>query len=654
MAAGALVGALVLPLASAPSLRAQAVQGTVTETMTGAPVGGAVVMLLGADGSRQAGALTDERGRFLLRAPGAGRYRVRAGRIGYGDTDSPWLTLAQGGVAEVPLVLEPEPVRLGELRVAGDRRCRVRPREGLAAASLWEQARRALEAAAVTRENRLVRYELSGFERDLDATGGFLLREEAAAAERLSDYPFVSRPAAELARSGFIQPSDSFTTYFMPDTQVLLSDAFLDTHCFAVHPPEPDAAGLVGLDVKPARNSGPPDIRGTLWLDATTGRLRIFEFAYVRIEPSFLERLIGGWAEFERLPTGAWIVRRWLLRLPRLASAPRLLGGQRKVLVGYREAGGEVTRASDAAGGALAGSGSATLEGVVFDSVHRRALAGATVFAAGTGRSASSDSLGRFRLEGLLPGEHTIAFAHPSLDTLGIHPPVRRMRVDSAGLAGVRLGVPARRTIVRVVCGERRRGGDDGVEMARVIDGATGDAVAGARVELVLSAPAGEPVQEIPRRDDPDVVHAIERHEMAVIPGNDRLRRAGRGDLQEHEVERVGERERERPRGDPEASPFQRQEHPAHVVRVEAELRSRRDVAVLGEDTVIDEASNVAGDHEVEHLRRGPVRREHRGDEDVGIEDDARRADARRQLSHACAPRARRGFRRRSPRPKRR
>ncbi|HET9986657.1 MAG TPA: carboxypeptidase regulatory-like domain-containing protein [Longimicrobiales bacterium] len=172
------------------------------------------------------------------------------------------------------------------------------------------------------------------------------------------------------------------------------------------------------------------------------------------------------------------------MRLPRLALAPGLLGGRRKVLVGYREAGGEVTGASDAAGGALAGSGHAMLEGVVFDSVHGRAVAGATVFAAGTSRSASTDSLGRFRLEGLLAGEHTIAFTHPSLDTLGIHPPVRRMRVDSAGLAGVRLGVPARRTVVRVVCGERRRGGDDGIATARVIDGATGAAVAGAHVEF--------------------------------------------------------------------------------------------------------------------------------------------------------------------------
>lgn len=80
---------LVLPaLLSAQAVGAQTVQGQLVEEGTGSPIAGALVLLLNEDGKTAARVLTDEGGRFLIRAPAPGLYRLRADRIGFRSAQS--------------------------------------------------------------------------------------------------------------------------------------------------------------------------------------------------------------------------------------------------------------------------------------------------------------------------------------------------------------------------------------------------------------------------------------------------------------------------------------------------------------------------------------------------------------------------------------
>ena len=102
----------------------------------------------------------------------------------------------------------------------------------------------------------------------------------------------------------------------------------------------------MGLSFEPEPRRRLPDVQGVLWLDEGTAELRALEFSYTRVPEGVNDKRIGGTVEFLRLPSGAWIIRRWELRMPRLVVqplTPPYAASQRRVLVGgFRDAGGEV------------------------------------------------------------------------------------------------------------------------------------------------------------------------------------------------------------------------------------------------------------------------------------------------------------------------
>lgn len=330
---------LVLLLLPA-GLRAQAVHGSLREQGDGRPIGGAVVVLLDAAGTQLSGTLTDEAGRFLLGAPAPGAFRLRAERIGFRSVFSPSLSLSAGDTLEHDLVAPAEAIRLEGVAVGGERRCVRRPAEGMRAATLWEEARKALNAAALTQDQELVRFRVRRFQRRLDPQFLRVQGEETSLRTLYGSSPFSSLPADDLARNGYRRADGDGDgwVYYAPDAHVLLSDAFLDTHCFRVRRGEKETRGLVGLAFEPLRTQRVPDIEGVLWLDARTAELRFVEFGYTRL-PLPRDAAQGGRVEYERLPGGAWIVRRWWIRMPLLT---RRAQSRALSLIGVLETGGEV------------------------------------------------------------------------------------------------------------------------------------------------------------------------------------------------------------------------------------------------------------------------------------------------------------------------
>jgi hypothetical protein len=373
---------------------AQTVRGDVVEQGSGRPIGGALVVLLDGEARQVAGSLTDPQGRFVIQAPGAGDYRLRAERIGHGNALSATFHAAAGAEIERRLVAPVEVISLQGVVATASRRCQVRPGEAVQTQALWEEARKALNATVWAQGEALFQFRLAEYSRELEAETGRVRRQDLRTTVSATSTPYVSAPPEELATAGYVQPDGGELVYFAPDAEHLLSEQFLDGHCFGVVIGSGVRAGQVGLAFEPLRGRRLPDIAGTLWLDRETAYLRDLEYRYtgVTLPAGARARDVGGSLTFERLPNGAWIVQRWQIRMPVVgpagpgASPAEIRAGARvQRVVAFREEGGQVTGILGLSGARDGAERVAALQGVVVDEETGEPIAGATVFLGGTG-----------------------------------------------------------------------------------------------------------------------------------------------------------------------------------------------------------------------------------------------------------------------------
>lgn len=98
------------------------------------------------------------------------------------------------------------------------------------------------------------------------------------------------------------------------------------------------------------------------------------------------------------------------------------------------------------------------IEGTVTDSVHLRPLPGVRVLAVGAGSranvqgAATSDSLGRYRIDSLPAGRYSVGFESPLLDSLEITVSPRAAEVTPAGGTTIDLALPPAAKLRAAVC----------------------------------------------------------------------------------------------------------------------------------------------------------------------------------------------------------
>ncbi len=428
--------------------QAQVVVGRLADPSNDAGVAGAVVSLRDTTGATIASSLTDDQGHFVLRAPSSGVYVVRAERIGFRDATSDRFPLRVGETREVQMRASTEAVTLEGVVVTGERRCSVRPESALRTATVWDEARKALDAARIAERKRMLRYDVVLYERELDPRRLAVVSEERTPKRDYARHPFGAKlSAAELSRGGYIQKRGEETRYYAPDPNVLLSDEFLDDHCFRVE----SGDSLVGLAFEPVDGREVPDIEGVMWLDPRSSELRRIDYRYTRLPYPVSRDNVGGHIEIERLPNGLHIVSRWRIRMPEVtlanAKESRLPGGgfgfQHAQLTGIHETGGEVSGVTSATGSSEFAAATATLAGSGWDSVAARPLAGATIELMGTSHSTTTNTLGYFRMTGLPDGTYLVAVRHPRMDSLGIVPPLRPIELVAGRETTLRFGVPS-------------------------------------------------------------------------------------------------------------------------------------------------------------------------------------------------------------------
>ena len=341
---------LALFLVCTRPLDAQTVRGQLVDSITRTPLGGAFLTLVDRDGQERARAITDASGQFTLVAPGPGTYHLRSKRIGFRPYVSPALSLNSGETTTYHAAIDPIPVPLKEVVVAGKRQCHVdgEGEAGTSVAALWEEIREALAAVAWAAGSSGYWYELTHFERQLtsSATPKRGTRDSVWREVGYHQQPFRSVPAVQLMSDGYVVVGDDGWTFYGPDATVLLSDPFLTTHCFETK----SEKGLVGLAFSPASGREPPDIKGTLWVNRENAELKYLEFTYVRLPQLLKAPEAGGRVEFMRVPSGEWIVSDWVIRMPIAGMVSGAYQTAVPRVVGYHETRGAVSQIKTRAG----------------------------------------------------------------------------------------------------------------------------------------------------------------------------------------------------------------------------------------------------------------------------------------------------------------
>lgn len=436
-------------------------------------------------------AVTTAAGGFTLRAPGAGRYRARALRIGYRPTESDEIVLEATGVAEVRLTLTDVAISIAAVEVRGRSSCRPMAGAGAEVATVWEEARKALALASITAASRRHQLEVVTYERDLgrDAYGPLVTRETSRVVETSDARAFRSVPVDSLLREGFVVQRGDALEFFGPDADVLLSDDFVAAHCLRlVAAPDGDTSA-VALAFEPAARRDVIGVRGTLTLSRATAELRALAFRYVGLPDEASEA--GGRLEYARLSDGAWVVRRWELQMPVLdvetggarSRATPARDEPRVAVRALRAAGGEVLRVT-VDGEEVERAATRRLAGRVEQAEGGAAVARARVSLEGTVHEAQSDADGGYELRELLPARYRVAARTPMLDSIGGVAPGGVVDLRNGDVTGHTIAVPSAEVVYRELCRVVKDDRKGALLRVTVRDPRSGTPIPGARVQL--------------------------------------------------------------------------------------------------------------------------------------------------------------------------
>ncbi len=494
------IASLAVALATVAALTlaadAQVVRGTVQDPAAN-PVPGVVVTLLDTAGTLVVRTMSATDGAFSLRAPVAGRYRLRTLRIGFQPVTSGVFALAVGESRDERITFDGAPVTIEPVVVVGASICGRRsgsdPRAVFAA---WDQAMTAVSAASVTSSAGAIFATTMDVERILDPAGRRIRSQMARVSTDLVTHPWRSLPLGALRAYGYSQvDQQGFTIYHAPGLDVLASGGFVEDHCLRLVSARDTSEVGIAFEPNPSRRRE-AEIRGTAWMHRASAQLRRIEFTYVNVPdaPADVGDRAGGTMSFDRLADGSVVISQWEIRMPQFERpAPRSPDVRVAEIVGV----GGLLITAVRGGDTLYRRPTIDVRGVVLDSVSGRVIAEARVELAGTAVRTTSGSDGGFTLADVLPGEYEIAVRTPSLDSLRAVSQTELLVTE--GMAPLTLRVPRATELAIALCGRALTGSAGrgrGAVVGLVVDGsgaplAAGTAVTAEWTETTLAGGAG-------------------------------------------------------------------------------------------------------------------------------------------------------------------
>jgi Carboxypeptidase regulatory-like domain len=486
------VALFVAALVATTPAQAQRVGGTLKDSATKEPLGGAVVTTTDSAGVFLARSISDRAGRFaVFRLRGAAKIHVV--RIGYRPYDE---FFPLDGVDTMDVRMSPIPSVLAAVSSSSKRVC-PGDKGSAAALDLWEQARSGLLAGVVTRETHPPRVRLRSFWRTFDPIRKRLLDDSVAIKDVVVDRSFVAaRPAWAFAAEGYMREEvGGDREYFAPDDAVLLDPSFAETHCLRVVSGDAKHAAQVGIGFEPVddpRRDTLVDVSGVLWMDQAKPALRSFEFHYTNLET--YAKNSGGEIHFTAMPNGAPMIDRWTIHSAILATdEDNSLNGVRKRppprpmrtnvrLLAFQDVGGEVAFI-DWGDGTKWNADLPRFSGVVVDPQGAR-VTGARVWVRGSIDTTTTGADGTFRLPYMYPGKYVVLASDSTLAPLGIARTVPTpVQMYAPGIWDLWLTFHPRSAVLPLVCPAKSYQPGTGVLMAKVTF-ADGTPASGALIDV--------------------------------------------------------------------------------------------------------------------------------------------------------------------------
>jgi hypothetical protein len=188
-----------------------------------------------------------------------------------------------------------------------------------------------------------------------------------------------------------------------------------------------------------------------------------------------------------------------LLAVIAVGAAPRSLAAQ------------QTQPASPAGFGGVAGS--------VTDSIHGGiALPGAIIRIGTTNRQGTTDANGRFEIDSIPPGQHSLTLIHPLLDTLGISITTRAVPFQAGQTLAVEMAIPSAQTVLERSCPAAWRARGPSALVGKVLDADNDTPLVGAKVTLVWEELSLTTLRKEPRvRTQP--VGADGTYRICGLPG---------------------------------------------------------------------------------------------------------------------------------------
>jgi len=162
----------------------------------------------------------------------------------------------------------------------------------------------------------------------------------------IHEWPVRSLSIDSLQMLGFQRPkteAEGFGHhYYGPDMTVLVSDWFLDTHCFALDK-DRSKGDTVVIKFDPIGHPKYVDVSGTLVLDRATLTMRKLTYELRDLPDGVPDRAAGGEMHFAEKSEGLWVPIDWAIWAPTTKAARSIL---RPVFIGSApgQRGGSMTR----------------------------------------------------------------------------------------------------------------------------------------------------------------------------------------------------------------------------------------------------------------------------------------------------------------------
>ena len=311
---------------------AQTVRGRVIDATNKAPIMSVLAELRDLKGSLIVQTFTSPSGAFVLVAPPNARYQLRLAAIGFARHAPLDVVLANDPVTLSDIVLTAVAVTLPEIRaMAGKRACGKSELTPDTFGGLIDVARTSLQMMDATMRSAQLGFEMQIMTRYAAKGSG---KDSSISADTtagaLHEWPVRSLSIDSLRLRGFQRAkteAEGFGyQYYGPDMTVLVSDWFLDTHCFSLDK-DRSKGDTVVIKFDPVGHPKYVDVSGTLVLDRSSLTMRTLTWELRDLPDGVPDRAAGGEMHFTEKSNGLWVPTDWVIWAP-LTKVSRTISRQ--------------------------------------------------------------------------------------------------------------------------------------------------------------------------------------------------------------------------------------------------------------------------------------------------------------------------------------